>query len=219
HLSGTGRGVSPYVNRLRLMWQEMRQPIIDHFPKAPARRRDIKAYLKKVEDAYVTDAYHSLSIEGYRVSRELIERVRGGIWNPDANEVDREHRNALAARGYYLAFERVTDSLRRVLKRENPGLVADEDHGDWYREMFAPSVTAGLLKVSDLAGYRNAPVYIRQSKHVPPSAEAVRDLMPAFFELLREEKEGSVRWSGGPLICRHWSQLASSGILYRSLYS
>jgi hypothetical protein len=27
-------------------------------------------------DAYVTDAYHSLSIEGYRVTPELIERVR-----------------------------------------------------------------------------------------------------------------------------------------------
>lgn len=188
-----GRGVSPYVNRIRLMWQEMRQPIIDRFPKAPARRRDIKAYLKSVEDAYVTDAYHSLSIEGYRVNRELIERVRGGVWNPDVNDADREHRNALAARGYYLAFQRVKDSVQRVLKGKNPGVVADEDHRTWYREMFAPSVTAGLLKPSDLAGYRNGPVYIRQSKHVPPSAEAVRDLMPAFLELLREEKESSVR--------------------------
>ncbi len=189
----TGRRVSPYVNRIRLLWQEMRQPVIEHFPKAPAKRREIKAYLKSVEEAYINDAYHSLSIEGYRVSRELIERVRGGIWSPDANDVDREHRNALAARGYYLAFERVKVSVQRVLKGNNPGVVADEDHGDWYREMFAPSVTAGLLKASDLAGYRNGPVYIRQSKHVPPSAEAVRDLMPAFFELLREEKEPSVR--------------------------
>jgi hypothetical protein len=189
----TDRGVSPYVNRIRLMWQEMRQPIIDLFSKAPAKRQDTKAYLKSVEEAYVADAYHSLSIEGYRVSRELIERVCGGVWSPDVNDVDREHRNALAARGYYLAFEKVKDSVQRVLKGENPGVVADENHGDWYREMFAPSVTAGLLKASDLAGYRNGPVYIRQSKHVPPSAEAVRDLMPAFFELLREEKEPSVR--------------------------
>src|SRR5208282_3804752 len=41
---------------------------------------------------------------------------------------------------------------------ENPGLLADEDHGAWYRELFAPSVAVGLLKPSDLAGYRNGQV-------------------------------------------------------------
>jgi Fic family protein len=59
--------------------------------------------------------------------------------------------------------------------------------------MFAPSVTAGLLRPADLAGYRNDQVYIRRSMHVPPSREAVRDLMPAFFELLREEENPFVR--------------------------
>src|SRR5512132_884280 len=39
-------------------------------------------YLKHVQDVYVTDAYHSLSIEGYRVNPALIERVRSGTWNP-----------------------------------------------------------------------------------------------------------------------------------------
>ncbi len=33
----------------------------------------MKACLKKVNDVYVTDAYHSLSIEGYQVAPELIE--------------------------------------------------------------------------------------------------------------------------------------------------
>jgi len=123
----------------------------------------------------------------------LIERVRSGTWNPDASEQDREHRNALAARGYWLAFQAVQKSLRRVLCGENPGAVAEEDHAAWYREMFAPSVTAGLLRPADLAGYRNAPVYIRRSMHVPPHSEAVRDAMPVFFEMLAEEAEPSVR--------------------------
>src|SRR5690606_9247875 len=74
-----------------------------------------------------------------------------------------------------------------------PAAVADEDHGTWYREMFAPSVVAGLLKPADLAGYRNAQVYIRRSMHVPPDWNAVRDLMPAFFELLAVEQEPAVR--------------------------
>jgi len=62
-----------------------------------------------------------------------------------------------------------------------------------YRELFGPSVTVGILKATDLAGYRDHPVYIRGSVHVPPNYEAVRELIPAFFELLKNEKEPAVR--------------------------
>jgi fido (protein-threonine AMPylation protein) len=187
------REASPYVNRIRLLWQKMREPVIARFPKAPGLPRNVDAYMKGVEKAYVTDAYHSLSIEGYRVSTELIERVRSGSWNPEANDKDRNERNAMAARGYFQAFQVVEKSIGRVLKGENPGVVAEEDHREWYREMFAPSVTAGILKPADLAGYRNGQVYIRQSMHVPLNRDAVRDAMPAFFDLLAEEKDPAVR--------------------------
>jgi fido (protein-threonine AMPylation protein) len=187
------REASPYVNRIRLLWQRMREPVIERFPQAPGLAQDGKTYLKRVNDAYVTDAYHSLSIEGYRVTPELIERVRSGTWNPEQNEGDREQHNAMAARGYWQAFQAVENSLGRILKGENPGLVADEDHRTWYRELFAPSVTSGLLRPADLAGYRNGQVYIRKSMHVPLNRDAVRDAMPAFFDLLREEPDAGVR--------------------------
>src|SRR3990172_8325820 len=119
--------------------------------------------------------------------------VRGRSCDPDRDEEDQNHRNALAARGYWQAFQAVKKSLQKVLKHKNPGKVVDADHRDWYRELFGPSISAGILKPADLAGYRNTPVYIRRSMHVPPSPEAVRDLMPAFFELLSEEQEPAVR--------------------------
>jgi len=187
------RETSPYVNRIRLLWQKMREPVIARFPRAPGLPGNAHAYMRGVDEAYVTDAYHSLSIEGYRVSTDLIERVRRGTWNPDGNEQDREQRDAMAARGYFQAFQAVQQSIARVLKGENPGEVAREDHRAWYREMFAPSVTAGLLKPADLAGYRNGPVYIRQSMHVPPNRHAVLDTMPVFFDLLRDEPDPAVR--------------------------
>jgi hypothetical protein len=59
--------------------------------------------MKRVDDAYVTDAYHSLSIEGYRVSRKLIERVRSNTWNPETNEQDRGQRDASHGRARVLA--------------------------------------------------------------------------------------------------------------------
>jgi len=192
-LTFSAREHSPYVNRIRLMWQEMRDTIIEIFPPAPGLTKNADSYLRHVEDVYVTDAYHSLSIEGYRVNPELIERVRSGNWNPDINANDREDRNTLAARGYWQAYQAVRESVCRVLKSENPGTVADEDHANWYREMFTPGVATGLLQPSDLAGYRNCPVYIRRSMHTPPNREAVRDAMPAFFDLLRKETDPAVR--------------------------
>src|SRR5690606_10088042 len=142
---------------------------------------------------YVNDAYHSLSIEGYRVSPELIERVRSGCWNPEANAEDRENRNALAARGYYDAFGAVKASLKKILRGDNPGRIVRDDHGEWYRQLFGPSVSAGIVRAVDLAGYRSGPVFIRRSMHVPPPRDAVRDCMPALFELLEGEAETPVR--------------------------
>lgn len=187
------RDTSPYVNRIRLMWERMRPAVIDAFPNATGLPTDKAAYLKAVEEAYVSDAYHSLSIEGYRVSAALIEKVRQGNWNPDDDQDDREQRNALAARGYFDAFRSVKESLVKVLSGDNSGDVVDAAHGDWYRQLFGPSVAAGIVDAVDLAGYRNGPVYIRRSMHVPPPRDAVRDGMPALFDLLRDENEACVR--------------------------
>lgn len=186
------RETSPAVNRLRMSWAEMREAVLERFPQPPGLPADVAAYLHQVEDGYATDAYNSLSIEGYRVSAELIERVRSGNWNPD-NGADRDHQDALAARGYWQAFQKVRETVGRILQGADAGDAAQADHGTWYREMFGPSVTAGILKPVDLAGYRSGPVFIRQSMQVPPRSEAVRELMPAFFDLLREEPEAPVR--------------------------
>jgi hypothetical protein len=182
------RETSPYVN-----WMRMRTDILENFPAGPGITKDHAAYMKQVDDAYVADAYNSLSIEGYKVSAELIERVRSGSWDPDSVRGDRDHRDALAARGYWQAFQTVRESIGKALAGDNAGTIADKDHATWYRELFGPSVAAGILKPSDLAGYRNGPVFIRRSMHVPPSREAVRELMPTFFELLEQEQEPAVR--------------------------
>lgn len=185
-------GRSPYVNRVQMAWDEMRGVVLDNFPP-PVSLQDEDAYLKSVDDVYLTDAYHSLSIEGYRVSEALIERVSSGDWDPEMNQKDKRSGDALAARGYWLSFQEVKASLKKVIQSDSPGEVVQNDHATWYRQLFAPSVAAGLLEPTDLAGYRNVPVYIRNSKHVPPRCEAVRDLMPAFFSLLKDEREPAVR--------------------------
>jgi len=184
---------SPYANRIRLMWNSMRTAVIAVFPSAPGLPKDKRSYLKAVEEVYVTDAYHSLSIERYRVTPELIEKVRTGQWNSEKNKEDRQQRDAMAARGYWQAFQVVQQSINKILDGANAGAVTDGEHQDWYRELFGPSVTAGIIKAGDLAGYRTSQVYIGGSKHVPLNGSALRDAMPLLFELLTGEPEASVR--------------------------
>ncbi|MEW6996227.1 Fic family protein [Colwelliaceae bacterium BS250] len=186
------REMSPYVNRMRLMWVAMREDIIANFPE-PQEISDTEQYLHEVEGKFVTDAYHSLSIEGYRVTLELIEHVRSGDWDPAQSDESKTHLDAMAAKGYWDAFVEVKKAVERVLKGENAGDVLDRVHGDWYLALYGPSVAAGIVSQADLAGYRSGSVYIRQSMHTPPSVTALRDMMPALFDLLIEEENPAVR--------------------------
>jgi hypothetical protein len=85
------------------------------------------------------------------------------------------------------------DSQQKILEGENAGEVVDDDLGTWYRELFTPCVTAGLIKASDPTGYRIGQAFIKGSKHTPLNPEAVRDAMPILFDLLRKETEPGVR--------------------------
>ena len=193
------RTVAPIAGRVQMMWESMRSAVVGIFPKAPGLPKDKGAYLHHVDEIYRNDAYHSLSIEGYSVTPEIIDRVRQGNWNPDNDEADRKSRDALAARGYWQACQAVKVALGKVVGGETPGALARAAHKDWYRELFAPCVTAGLIPAGALAGHRNFPVYLRTSRYVPPRWEGVRDAMPVFFDLIEKEPESGVRAALG-----HW---------------
>src|SRR5215471_15861175 len=193
------RPSAPIVGRVEMLWESMRGKVLASFPKAPGLPADKEAYLRYVDEIYRTDAYHSLSIEGYSVTPGLVERVRQGGWDPEHDAGDRKNRDALAARGYWQAFQLVKKEVGKVITGESPAALARTTHNAWYRELFQPCVTAGLLEPGALAGYRNVPVFLRGSRYVPPRWEAVRDAMPAFFDVLEKEPEPAVR-----AVLGHW---------------
>ncbi len=193
------RTSAPIAGRLQVLWQTFREPVIAVFPEVLGLPTDQKAYLQIVEKIYRNDAYHSLSIEGYRVTPELIERVRVGDWNSGNINIDRQNQEAFVARGYWQAFQLVKETIAMVIAGGAPSSLVRAAYPDWYRELFQPSVVAGLLPASALAGYRNSSVFLRGSRHVPPRWETVRDAMPALFELMENETEASVR-----AVLGHW---------------
>jgi Fic family protein len=186
---------SPYVQRIQAMWSSMRDDVIARFAHVPRRpEAGPQELLSDIAARYVADAYHSLSIEGYRVDAALIEKVRNGDWSPLTNPGDRQVRDAMAAKGYAETHKRVSILIgRAVWEGLKPASVFRSDFSQWYVTLFSPSVTAGILRAADLAGYRGNPVFIRNALHVPPAPEAVRDCMPALMDLLLAEEHPGVR--------------------------
>ena len=201
--AGVIRGFNtPIVDRLIELWSSSRQAVLDVLPGQQLPQIDAsfkRAYLDAITESYADDAYHSLSIEGYRVTPELIERVRSGTWDPQNITDDRTHRDALAARGYWQAFQVVRASANEVLSGADPVAVIRANLVQWYFEMFQPFMAAGLYETADLAGYRNRPVFIRGSRHVPPRVEIIGRCMETLFELLDREREPTVR-----SVLGHW---------------
>ncbi|EDY85012.1 hypothetical protein VDG1235_4646 [Verrucomicrobiia bacterium DG1235] len=119
-------------------------------------------------------------------------RVRSGNWHPDDLETDRGHRYDIAARAIG-SPSMLRSSVQAVLEGGNPSKVADSNHGSWYLDLFAPSVTAGLLAPVDPAGYRRGQVYIRGSMQVTVKREAVALYMEPLLELRSSEKPAPAR--------------------------
>ena len=194
---GAGRHEAASANRIRIMWQQMRQDIIDRFdvhaPDFDFFSMPLEEILKKINELYVRDAYNSLSIEGYKVKPELIERVSSGNWSPETMEQDREAKNALAARGYFDAFNTVKGSISEAHKKEDLKYLIDVGITQWYTALFKPCVTMGLISEFDLAGFRKGPIYIRGSMHVPPASEKLMDCMGVLKECIDEESSFVVK--------------------------
>ncbi len=183
---------SPHAGRVAALWRKMQPAVLAARPAGPDPRPTEETYLAQAQAVYVRDAYHSLSIEGYRVTPEIIERVARGDWNPTL-EADRRQVDATAARGYFDAHERVIASIRETYGGQNAGEVFERSLAYWYRALFGPSVQAGILEAWQLAGYRERRVFIAGSSHVPPPREAVPSCMETLFACLKNEPDGWVR--------------------------
>ncbi len=192
-LSGGVALPSPYAGRVEAMWAQLRPVVLEHFPLPPKTRPNARETMQRVKEIHTHDAYHSLSIEGYQVTPELIQRIAAGAWDPLVAPGDQAQVGAMAAKGYHEAFKEVSASLGDIFRGHPPGRVVERDLQRWYRALFSPSVQANIIPASALAGYRERRVFIRGSEHVPPAVEAVPDYMEAFFAALAAEESAAVR--------------------------
>ena len=198
-------GLSQHRNsasmRIKILWEKFRGDVEKVFEKKTCEHNffaaPITECLHRIDTLYVTDAYHSLSIEGYIVTPELIEKVAHGDWSPLSIENDNKQKDALAAKGYYDAFQKVKALLKEVHEEGKDNLdlhyLIDISLTEIVTSLFSPCVNAGLIKPQDLVGYRQGSIMIRQSKHIPPASDNLMDCMDVLKELIADEKNYAVK--------------------------
>lgn len=183
--------------RLTSLWSQMSAALAD----VPRPNSNLEAFRTStsykitaaIKEVYVNDAYNSLSIEGYQVTPDLIERVAAGTWDLGRHEQDKKALSALAARGYYEAFNATVQTIVDIHAGAPDIDTLERATLDWRGLLFSPAAKAGLIPVDSLAGYRQNPVYIRGSMHVPPPHDKLMDAMETLYNLLRAEKDPWIR--------------------------
>jgi Fic family protein len=141
---------------------------------------DLGTLVASAQAARRYDIYHSTSIEGYRVTPEDVSVLLAGSASQFEGDPE-EIRNRIAVLGYARAFDLTLERAGIDDSSSKP-----EEHAvrETYAALFSPSVDAGLVDPLDLVDYRQAQVFIRDSRHTPPPCEKVPGLMRALHAAL-----------------------------------
>ena len=130
--------------------------------------RTLRAGAEQVK-AY--DAYHSTTMEGYRISREISDAIVRGDPLPDGPQNRETLQAAMAVQGYSVAFSEVLARAQRKAPVDTDLIL------DLYEALFRPSVDAGITDSAALRGWRNSSVGLRGWRYIPPNPKKIPDLI------------------------------------------
>lgn len=117
------------------------------------------------------DAYHSTTMEGYRISREISDAIVRGEPLPGGPQDRQTLEAAMAVQGYTGAYAQVLERARRKDSIDTALIL------DLYEALFRPSVDAGITDAAALRGWRVASVGLRGWRYVPPNPKKIPDLI------------------------------------------
>jgi Fic/DOC family len=117
------------------------------------------------------DAYHSTTLEGYRISREISDAIVRGEPFPKGPQDQKTLEAAMAVQGYTITYGEVLARARRKDPIDTALIL------DLYEALFRPSVDAGITDAAALRGWRTASVGLRGWRYVPPNPKKIPDLI------------------------------------------
>ena len=117
------------------------------------------------------DAYHSTTMEGYRITREISDTIVRGESLPAGPQDRKTLEAAMAVKGYTVAYNEVLSRVRQQAPIDTNLIL------DLYEALYRPSVDAGITDTAALRGWREGPVQLHGWRHVPPNAKKIPDLI------------------------------------------
>jgi Fic/DOC family protein len=145
----------------RLFGAQIRK--LDRFPWRTLRAN--------AEQGKAYDAYHSTTMEGYRISRDISDAIVRGEPLADGPQDRETLAAAMAIQGYSAAFNEVLQRAR-AKQPVNTDLILD-----LYEALFRPSVDAGITDTASLRAWRTSSVGLRGWRYVPPNPKKISDLI------------------------------------------
>lgn len=139
--------------------------------------KKLKKKFADIQNIAISDGYHSLTIEGYEVTEELMkyaydEAAQKPKLSTEEDEEDLRNRSAAKGFMYVIRF------IEQLIKR--PIMFNENLSKELYRSLWKPSIAAGIIDKDDI--YRNRFVSIRGSHHVPPNYEKIPRLLESFYK-------------------------------------
>lgn len=173
-LQGARRGGgSPWLDAQAMRFERQASEVRHLVGKAAAEVRKFgwSRLRADAERNKTYDAYHSTTMEGYRISREISDAIVRGEPVPGGPQDQKTLEAAMAVQGYAIAYARVLERARRK-DPIDAGLILD-----LHEALFRPSVDAGITDVPALRGWRTGSVGLRGWRYVPPNAKKIPDLI------------------------------------------
>ena len=169
-LRGTG---SPWLDAqaMRLAREQMEVHRIVGDVASELPRFNWNLLRAQAEENKAYDAYHSTTMEGYRISREISDAIVRGEPLPDGPHDRNTLEAAMAVQGYSIAYGVILQRARRNDALDTALIL------DLREALFRPSVDAGLADTAALRGWRQDRVGLRGWRYVPPNAKKVPDLI------------------------------------------
>ena len=177
---GTG---SPWLDAQAMRLARQEDDIQRIVGKAPAQLPTFNwaTLVANAEQNKAYDAYHSTTMEGYRISREVSDAIVRGEPLPGGPQHRQTLEAAMAVQGYTGAYAEV---LKRVRRKEpiDTALILD-----LYEALFRPAIDAGVTAAPALRGWRTASVGLRGWRYVPPNPKKIPDLIGGFERFAARE--------------------------------
>jgi Fic/DOC family len=170
---GTG---SPWLDEQAMRLVRQRAEIDELIGDASARlpTHSWRTLRVNAEQVKAHDAYHSTTMEGYRISREISDAIIRGEPFPTGPQDAKTFEAAMAVQGYSRAFNEVLKKVQRKAAIDAALIL------DLYEALYRPAVDAGITDTAALRGWRQSSVSLRGWRYVPPNYRKVPDLIEGF---------------------------------------